>query len=347
MAKAKKLPSGSWRVLAYTGKDENGKRQYKSFVADSKKEAEYQAAEYVFTLKEKNKHPLNISVGEAIERYIASKENVLSPSTVREYKLERKLFLKSIMNVKIDSLSQELVQTAINEDAALHSPKTVRNAHGLLVTALKMFKPEIVLHTSLPQKVKQNFYIPSDSVMRTIMGKISGEKIEVPFLLASQCGLRPSEISALHTDCVSELSVEITQARVRGDKGLALKPPKTFAGYRSVPAPKPLTDMIKERACENGRICDMSAGQIGKAWTAFLKREGIAHFRFYTLRHYFASKALLTGIPQKYIAEIMGHSSLDMLDKVYQHTFPSAMSEFQDLLRTKAESFMQHEKQHD
>ena len=30
MAKAKKLPSGSWRVLLYVGTDENGKKKRKS-----------------------------------------------------------------------------------------------------------------------------------------------------------------------------------------------------------------------------------------------------------------------------------------------------------------------------
>ena len=39
MAKAKKLPSGAWRCLAYTGRSVTGKREYKSFTADTKKEA--------------------------------------------------------------------------------------------------------------------------------------------------------------------------------------------------------------------------------------------------------------------------------------------------------------------
>ena len=46
MAKAKKLPSGMWRVLLYDGKDDNGKRKYKSFTAATKKQAEADAALY-------------------------------------------------------------------------------------------------------------------------------------------------------------------------------------------------------------------------------------------------------------------------------------------------------------
>ena len=45
MAKAKKLPSGSWRVLQFVGLDADGKRQYKSFTAPTKREAEFLAAE--------------------------------------------------------------------------------------------------------------------------------------------------------------------------------------------------------------------------------------------------------------------------------------------------------------
>ena len=44
--RAKKLPSGNWRVNLYIGTDPDGKKRYKSFTAATKKEAEYQAAEY-------------------------------------------------------------------------------------------------------------------------------------------------------------------------------------------------------------------------------------------------------------------------------------------------------------
>jgi hypothetical protein len=37
MAKAQKLPSGSWRYLVYDYTDSQGKKHYKSFTADTKK----------------------------------------------------------------------------------------------------------------------------------------------------------------------------------------------------------------------------------------------------------------------------------------------------------------------
>lgn len=41
MAKAKQLPSGNWRVQVYDYTDSIGKRHYKSFTAETKKEANF------------------------------------------------------------------------------------------------------------------------------------------------------------------------------------------------------------------------------------------------------------------------------------------------------------------
>ena len=71
MAKAKKTPSGRWRVLLYTGKDENGKRIYRSFTADSRREAEFAASEYAAT-NHNDGDPSAMTVGEAIDKYIDS-----------------------------------------------------------------------------------------------------------------------------------------------------------------------------------------------------------------------------------------------------------------------------------
>lgn len=67
MAKAKKLPSGNWRVQVY---DSNTKK-YKSFTAKTKKEAEYKAAEYSLNSHKDNSYE-NITLKEAYKRYIAS-----------------------------------------------------------------------------------------------------------------------------------------------------------------------------------------------------------------------------------------------------------------------------------
>ncbi len=82
MAKAKKLPSGNWRCLVYIGKDQDGKRKYESVTAPTKKEAEYKAAEIRLHCESHNTRTENLTLSEGIDKYIASKENILSPSTI-------------------------------------------------------------------------------------------------------------------------------------------------------------------------------------------------------------------------------------------------------------------------
>ena len=51
MAKAKKLPSGSWRARAYSYTDADGKKHYESFTAPTRAEAELKASEFMATKK--------------------------------------------------------------------------------------------------------------------------------------------------------------------------------------------------------------------------------------------------------------------------------------------------------
>lgn len=270
----------------------------------------------------------NITVKQAIDRYIESKTAVLSPSTIYGYKKANQRYLYILHDVKIAKLDQELIQRAINKLSYCYSPKTVRNAYGLLHASLQMFAPDFVYRISLPQKIKSSFYVPDENEIKVIYKLIKNTELEIPFLLASQCGLRPSEICALTKDCITADGLEIRKAVVINEHGREVyKPPKSYAGYRTIPISPLLRDKLMNTP-DKKRICVISSNKISRDWNSFLRKHGLHIFRFYSLRHYYASQALLLGIPQKYIAELMGHSSIDMIEKVYQHTFPSAMEEF-------------------
>lgn len=269
----------------------------------------------------------NMTVSEAIDRYIESKTAVLSPSTIYGYKKANQRYLYILHDIKLFQLDQELIQRAVNKLSYCYSPKTVRNAYGLLHASLQMFAPDFVYRISLPQKIKTSFYVPDEEEIKVIYKLIKNTELEIPFLLASQCGLRPSEICALTQDCVTNDGLEIRKAVVINEYGREVyKPPKSYAGYRTMPISPSLRKILS--AVPDKRICAISSNKISRDWNNFLRKHGLHIFRFYSLRHYYASQALLLGIPQKYIAELMGHSSTDMIEKVYQHTFPSAMEEF-------------------
>lgn len=341
--KAVKLPSGNWRVNQYIGKDKQGKRQYKSFTASSKKEAEYLAADYLLNVKE----PMNISFGKATDEYIAMKSNVLSPSTILGYKKIKKNYLYSFEKKMIDTITQTDVQKLINELTISHSAKTVRNAYALLASVMKVYRPSFYFHVTLPQREKREIFIPTKTMIKELLYLVQGTRLELPFLLASQCGLRASEIIALKKDCIdidNEL-IKIKKAMIMGENGAVVKQPKSYAGYREIPCSRYICELAM--ASDADPIVKMSGAQISKEWGRFLKKNDIPHFNFHALRHYYASQAMLLNIPQRYIAELMGHSSTKLLETIYQHTFPDAKREYADRLNGTLSEIIQHEIQHE
>lgn len=317
MAKAKKLPSGSWSVNQFIGMDQNGKRIYKRFTATTKREAEYLAAEYVA----KKKRPVGrMTVGEAIDRYIESKDGVLSPTTVNEYRKMRKNYLQSLMTVQIDKLTREQVQIAVNEQSKTHSAKTCINAHGLLSAALSMHNPDLVLRTTLPRKVKKlKRDLPtSEDVMRVMYG----HSAELPVLLALCLCLRVSEVRGIRKSAVqgNTLLIERVIVTVNGDhieKELA----KTDESRRIEVLPDFLRDMI---LAQPGEYATTLTGQaIYKQFTRRMEKAGFPNVRFHDLRHISASDMHAQGIPDRVAAERGGWAGTQTMRQVYQHSFGS------------------------
>ncbi len=50
------------------------------------------------------------------------------------------------MGIKLRKLSQENIQEAINLESLHHSPKTVRNIHGLISAVLGQYRPDMRLY---------------------------------------------------------------------------------------------------------------------------------------------------------------------------------------------------------
>ena len=320
MAKAKKLKSGNWRVLVYEYTDEQKKRHYKSFTAPTKKEAEYMAADYALNRNEETYEDLTLK--EAYERYIASKSAVLSPSTIAGYERSKRNHFQKLMYMKLSKITANHIQTAINEMSADHSPKTVRNAHGLLHSVIKAYTTDFDFKTTLPQKIKPNYTIPTTADINKLLS-VADEQIRVPILLASQGGLRRSEICALTKDDFTEFGVNINKAAVYDkNNGVVIKTTKTTAGTRFVPLPQNVIAEAKE-----WKHFGITPTALSNSYHRVRKKADIPLFSFHKLRHYFASELHARGIPDKYIAEVGGWETVEMLQRIYQHTLRDKQEE--------------------
>lgn len=338
MAKAKQLPSGNWRVQASITID--NRKIVRSFTAETARKAEALALQWQELTKEENNEDITLKT--AFERYIAAKENVLSPGTIRTYKKMLESNLQSIMPVRLSALTHEKIQCAINIDAATRSPKTMRNINGLLSAVLHMFKPDFVLHTSLPQKKPTEMYIPTEDDIRRLMAAVKGKKLEIPVLLAAFGPMRRGEICALTSDDINGNIVTVKKALARNSDGeWVVKSPKTFSSYREIEYPDFVINKIKDI---KGNICPLTPNTITNSFNTLLKTNKIHHFRFHDLRHYSVSILHAMGIPDKYIMSRGGWRTNYTMNNVYNHAMRDKADEFNDKISKHFEDVYNCEK---
>lgn len=309
--KAKRLPSGNWRVQIMI----DGKRV--SVTAPTEDEAVYEA----IMLKTGKKEAKNTSptIGKCIDDYIASKRNILSPTTVDGYERCKKNSLAELCNIHISDITQLDIQKHINKLALTKSPKTISNAHGLLVAVLNVYRPEFQVKTTLPKQQKKIKHLPD---VRQVFKAIKGSEIELPCLLAMWCSLRMSEVRGVKKSDIKHncLTVHNTIVTVNG-KHIEKNTTKTIESTRELRLPKYILDLISALPQDQEYITILTGQAISKRLNRLLANNGIEGLSFHGLRHMNASIMVALGIPDKYAMERGGWSSDHIMKSVYQHTF--------------------------
>lgn len=350
MAKAKKLPSGNWRVLLYVGVDENGKRQYESITAPTESEANLLAARRKYELERGISHdrtPEEMTVEEAIEKYIADRDEIMSPKTVRESRGYLRNHLKTIKKIKIKKLTESQIQSEINREARTLAPKTIANIYGLFYAAIRAAVPEIHYNIKLPQRQKKEMHIPTNSELQILLKAVEGKPLEIPVLLAATCGMRRGEICALDLNKdidYNKFKIKITKAVSQNENNeWVTKQPKTTSSTREIDCPEWVIDKLKAARDSGYKI--KNPARISNTFATLCDRLHL-DIRFHDLRHYYASLMLSLGVPDKYAMQRMGHATPNMLKNVYQHLMDDKNEEVTEQINRYFET-VQHEMQHE
>lgn len=320
MATARKLPSGTYRCVVYIGKDDNGKKKYKSFTDPDKRRCEMLAAQFADSHRG---YTSSCSFEFAMEQYIASREPVLSPSTVRAYRNIQKVLrsdYRAFCNVSVHEIDARMYQQIINGWTAMLSPKTIRNRTGLISAVMKS-KGVLPPPVKLPDKVKPNLHIPDSKDVKSLIATAKDTEMEIPILLAAFAAMRRSEIVALTMDDIDGDVIHVHSAIVMDANGCNVrKHPKTYESDRYIPMPPEIINKIRSK----GYITTITNPQhISQRFEHIARKAGCPETRFHDLRHFCASWLHAQGIPEQYILSRGGWTTDGVMKNIYRHALSS------------------------
>ncbi len=314
--KPRKLSSGNYFIQVQV----NGVRR--SFSAPTRAEVIRKANEYKVTAIDAPSAPLGVLV----EQYIDAKRNVLSPSTIVGYETVRRNYFQRLMTVPVRELTSERLQLEVNLMAADKSPKTIRNAYGLISATLALFAPELHFRVTLPSKKRVVYEVPTTDQVYDMINHAS-PNLKTAIMLAAFCGLRRGEIVALTSDDVYDNVIHVRSAAVRMNGKTTVRQPKTYTSDRYTPIPP-----FVARHIENieGRICPIELNSITRRFEELREKLGYK-CRFHDLRHYYASALHAVGLRDQYIMKLGGWKSDAVLKSVYRGTLDDFEAEAADM----------------
>ena len=328
--KAKKLPSGSWFIHLRLGGENI------PVTANTEKEcikqAQYIKSEYLAGKREPKKEESNFqTLTQAIDQYIADRANTLSPVTIRGYRIIQKNRFKNYQDTPINQLTDW--QRIVNAEAATCSPKTLKNAWGLIRSVIKYTTGNYPPDVKLPQQAPPDkpFFTPEQ--IKVFVKAVKGTPYEIPCLLGL-CSLRASEIEALDWKNIPKdpqfIRVAGSVVPDEHNNKVRKKQNKNATSTRNVPVMIPeLKEALERERKTSGPVFTMHQNSLRVAITKITGQNDLPDVGIHGLRHSFASLAYHLQIPEKIAMEIGGWSDATTMHKIYTHIAKADITRYQ------------------
>ena len=257
----------------------------------------------------------NESFEKALDEYIGSKNNVLSPATIRGYKQLKNMYSDNFKKMNVYDMDQSDIQREVNRYAANHSPKSVRNFNGLISAVMALERPNMVIRTTLPQKLVIEAKVPTHEDVKKLIKHLENTEYHIAIQLAC-LGLRRSEICALDISDLEGNKLTINKAKVLDDNNkIVTKTTKTVSSTRSIYIPDTLAKEIRK----TGYIYRGYPNSIIRALHRAQDELGIPRCKLHELRHFYVSYAHAQGMSDAAIMAAVGHKTDSITKRVYRH----------------------------
>ena len=315
----KKMSSGNWYINLRLGGESISVTEPTERACI--RSAQLIKAEYLAGRRREKLAPQKLTLTQAIDQYIAKKEGVLSPSTIRGYRNTQKHHFQELMNLPLSSIDVNKAQIAVSAAHKTYSAKTVHNSWAFLQTVIEDATGEKI-RVKTPQIIKHQSRFLSPDEISVFTKAIRGTRWEIPALLAL-CSLRQSEILGLDWKDVDLSSgTAFVGAAVVFDQNHKLvkkQETKNQSSRRTVPLIPQLVTVLSAVPDKSGPVVRLNPSSIYEGINKVCKANNLPELGLHGLRHSFASLAYSLGMPEKITMEIGGWSDDATMKKIYTH----------------------------
>lgn len=326
----RRLPSGNWNIqLRLGGKSIS--------ITDSDAKACYARAVAIKAEHTESREPTvrsDITLREAIDKYIAARSAVLSPSTIRGYRTIQRNRFPDIMSKPISAISKDFLQKSVNAQAPTVAPKTLRSSAAFISSVIHAetgARYDIALPPVMPRE--RPFLTPDE--VEVFRDAIKGSKHEVACLLGLM-SCRCSEILGLRWQDVDlkRKVAHIRRTRVRdANHHLVVKSAtKNASSTRDIPLTARLVELLTLADKDEPYVYNAHAGTLRRYINRVCRDNGLPEIGIHGLRHSFASLAYHLKIPAKVAQEIGGWSDDHTMMKIYTHIAKSDIDHYESEL---------------
>ena len=348
---------GTWEGR-YTYVDELGATRRGSVYSKSQSDCQKKlnAALNAADKQEQVEKPSRVTLQGWFETWLTDYCRSLKPATQDDYKRKAdRHIIPALGTVYLVKLTPMQVQRWVNRLSDGHgeqkglSPKSVKNIHGILHSALKqavssgLLKTNPADNTKLPSVKKPELKPLMDENVNAFLRAIRGHRHENLFLVALFTGMRQSELLGLQWRDVDFESARVIVRRQlqreKGKGGAYYFVDETKSGKdRIVPLAPSVVKVLRNQQRQQAEW-QLQAGEIwsneyGLIFTdeagRHLTHRSVYHFfkkvvteigcpevRFHDLRHSCAILELQAGVPVKAVQEQLGHYSSAFTMDVY------------------------------
>lgn len=278
----------------------------------------------------------NMTVAEWLEKWlrdVAGEKN--RPSTLRTYRMYvDKWIVPHVGKQKLGKLRPDHIRTML---AAMRDAKksdaTRRQVLAILRRALAVAENDSLISSNPATKVDAPSVGQGShgkftlTEARQILAALDTEDVSASrWACALLAGLRQGEALGLTWENVDmeNKRIRVVQAvqQIKGE-GRVIVPLKSQASYRSIPMVTPVYEALLREPTKEGYVWGGAEATAPRKdwqnWVDLLKLADVAHKPLHAARATCGSLLLEAGVPDKIIAEILGHSQVKITQDHYLH----------------------------